>query len=90
MRGWGSLAFCLPFVSQRTWENCSLGPSGSLLWQTAFLPASPPPTLPPCCGGESRGGLGPERRLRQALKGSLCKGEWGGHCAVLILSPLGP
>ena len=32
--GWGagvSQAFCLPFVSQRTWENCSLSRGGSQL-----------------------------------------------------------
>lgn len=55
MGGWGggSWAFCLPFVSQRTWENCGLSwvghDSGSQLpspWalQPCFLALPPLPT----------------------------------------------
>lgn len=49
--GWGrgvSQAFCLPFVSQRTWENCRLSRGGSQLRrQPAPLPLAPlPPWLP--------------------------------------------
>lgn len=82
--GWAgvSWAFCLPFVSQRTWENhpsdsgvghCSGSPVST---PPSFLPPSQqpsffaPPTPPPSSGG----GLELGRGLNGALKGSLSKG----------------
>lgn len=86
--GEGSRAFCLPFVSQRTWENCGLSrvghDSGSQLpspGPAALFPGSPTPPH------SSRGGLELGRGLSRALKGSLsrggrvstdCSGVWGG------------
>lgn len=79
-RGWGtgaSQAFCLPFVSQRTWENCSLSRGGSQLHgqplpspSARSRASSLSPTLP--AAGE--GGLELGRGLSEALKGSLSKG----------------
>lgn len=80
--GWGagvSQAFCLPFVSQRTWENCSLSRGGSQLrGQPTPLPITGPshqasslsPPLFAGRGGHSELGRG----LSGALKGSLSKG----------------
>lgn len=74
----GSRAFCLPFVSQRTWENCGLSPVGHdwgsqfpspRALQPCFL-APPPPPFP----HSSRGGSELGRGLSRALKGSLSRG----------------
>ena len=79
--GWGagvSQAFCLPFVSQRTWENCSLSRGGSQLHgQPAPLPIALPSRQasslsPPLFAGGECSELG--RGLSRALKGSLSKG----------------
>lgn len=67
--GWGSQAFCLPFVSQRTWENCSLSPG----WVTTRA-ATPLPLCPaaghPCSPhpSPSRGRLRIGERIKPGFE----------------------
>lgn len=52
-------------------------------WVGSPLSIPPLRSLPAGGGGQrTEEGWGLRGRLSQALKGSLCKGEWGGHCCV--------